>query len=227
MQSPIVQSYPACSDTSTSAIWWSSRSKLDEWQRFARDGLGLHVERAEARRARAAHRPHQRRLIVREGAAEDVVAIGWQLRRRRGAAAGAGAAARRSGIECARSGAEAAAQRGVERFWAFDGPEAAALRAVHAAAVLGRRRSTCRPAASSPARMGMGHFAMTTREPEAALALLPGHLRRAHLGHHRGQAQRRDLGDELPAPERAPPLGRDWRPRAASAWTRCAPRSTT
>jgi len=50
--------------------------KLPEWRRFAQDGLGLHVDSVgdQALAMRIDH--HRLRLLVREGAAEDVVAFG-------------------------------------------------------------------------------------------------------------------------------------------------------
>ena len=53
--------------------------KLPEWRRFAQEGLGLHVDTIGDRALAMRIDDHQLRLLVRDGAAEDVVAFGWQL----------------------------------------------------------------------------------------------------------------------------------------------------
>ena len=46
--------------------------KLPEWQRFARDGLGLHADAIDGATLALRIDDHQRRLIVRDGAAEEI-----------------------------------------------------------------------------------------------------------------------------------------------------------
>jgi len=141
--------------------------KLAEWQRFASDGLGLHAERIDGGALALRIDAHQRRLLVREGAAEDVVAIGWQLhdehalqrvlKRLRGAQ-----------IDVREvSGAEAA-ERGVERLWAFTGPKRLRFE-LFTRPLLAERPLHMQSSGFITGAMGLGHFAMTTREPEAAL----------------------------------------------------------
>jgi 2,3-dihydroxybiphenyl 1,2-dioxygenase len=141
--------------------------KLAEWQRFATDGLGLHAERVEGDALALRIDAHQRRLIVRDGAAEDVTAIGWQLhdehalqrvlKRLRGAQ-----------IDVREvSGAEAA-DRGVEQLWAFAGPKRLRFE-LFTRPLLAERPLQMQASGFVTGAMGLGHFAMTTREPEAAL----------------------------------------------------------
>jgi 2,3-dihydroxybiphenyl 1,2-dioxygenase len=145
-------------------------TKLDAWQRFAADGLGVHVDNVAADVLALRIDQYQRRVVVRRGPAEDVTALGWQLdddaalqqvlKRLRGA-----------GVVVHEHAGDAAALRGVERVWSFEGPkriafelftrpvlDAAPLRMVSSGFVTG-----C---------AGMGHVAITTREPDAALAFL-------------------------------------------------------
>ncbi len=143
--------------------------KLDSWRRFAADGLGVHVDAIEADALALRIDAHQRRVVVRRGQAEDVATLGWQLddevlllalKRLRAA-----------GIAVREHAGEAAALRGVERLWSFEGPKRIAFdlftRPIVDAAPL-------RMASSGfvTGDAGMGHVAIPTREPEALLAFL-------------------------------------------------------
>lgn len=139
--------------------------KLPDWQRFGHEGLGVQVDRTEGGLALRIDE-HARRIVVEEGPAEDVVAIGWQLHdehalpllQRR---------LRTAGIDVAEAAPAEAAARGVLRLWVFQGPKRL------------RFEFFTRPLLAGPPRLsasgfvtgalGLGHFAMTTREPEAAL----------------------------------------------------------
>jgi 2,3-dihydroxybiphenyl 1,2-dioxygenase len=141
--------------------------KLPEWQRFARDGLGVHVDAIDAGTLALRIDAHQRRLIVSDGAAEDLTAIGWQLHDEH-ALQLALKRLRAASIDVREvAGAEAAA-RGVERLWAFTGPKRLRFelftRPLVTDAALQMQAS-----GFVTGTMGLGHFAMTTREPEAAL----------------------------------------------------------
>ena len=139
--------------------------KLPDWQRFAHEGLGLQVTAVPGGLALRID-DHERRIVVEEGPAEDVVAIGWQLHdehalpllQRR---------LRTAGIDVAEAAPAEATARGVQRLWVFQGPKKL------------RFEFFTRPLLAGPPRLGasgfvtgalgLGHFAMTTREPEAAL----------------------------------------------------------
>jgi 2,3-dihydroxybiphenyl 1,2-dioxygenase len=139
--------------------------KLPDWQRFAQEGLGLHAERTEGGLALRID-AHARRIVVEEGPAEDVTAIGWQLHdehslpllQRR---------LRDRGVDVAEAGAAEAAARGVERLWVFDGPKK--LRFEFFTRPLRAAAPRLRASGFVTGALGLGHFAMTTREPEAVL----------------------------------------------------------
>ena len=144
--------------------------KLPEWQRFARDGLGLHVDAVDGATLGLRIDAHSRRIIVRDGAAEDVVAIGWQLHDE---------AALHLALERLRAGAvevrevagAEAASRGVERFFSFAGPKRLRFE-LFTQPLLGAVPLDMKASGFVTDGMGLGHFAMTTREPEAALQFL-------------------------------------------------------
>ena len=140
--------------------------QLAEWQRFARDGLGVHVDTVEGGALALRVDDHQRRLIVRDGAAEDVVAIGWQLHDEQALKLLLGRL-HAERIDVREVNGREAAERGVERFHVFDGPKRLRFE------LFTRPLRTEQPLQMQASGfvtgdMGFGHFAMTTREPEAA-----------------------------------------------------------
>ena len=170
-----------------------------------RDGLGMQVDAHRRRRGRAAHRrapapPHRsQRPDRRRGA------LGWQLHdedalqlaleRLRGA----DRSARGRGAE--------AALRGVERFWAFVGPKRLRFELFtrplldrpplrHAGQRLRHRRQGPWPLRDDHARA------------RGDAALLPDRSSTRGCPTPSRTAQRRDARADLPAPERAPSLGR-------------------
>jgi 2,3-dihydroxybiphenyl 1,2-dioxygenase len=141
--------------------------KLPEWQRFARDGLGLHADAVDGGALALRIDGHQRRIIVRDGAAEDVVAIGWHLHDEH-ALKRALSRLRAARLDVREVGGTEAAERGVERFWAFDGPKRMRFE-LFTRPLLSDRPLVMQASGFVTDDMGLGHFAMTTREPEAAL----------------------------------------------------------
>jgi len=141
--------------------------KLLRWERFARDGLGLHAESVAGDVLALRIDQHQRRLIVREGDREDVAAIGWQLHDEP-ALQLALARLRAARIAVQEVDGAQAAERGVERLWAFDGPKRLRFE-LFTQPLLDERVLQMRCSGFVTGEMGLGHFAMTTREPEAAL----------------------------------------------------------
>jgi len=53
--------------------------RLDAWQRFGTEAIGLHLASAQTGELAFRMDGHARRLIVEDGDAEDVIATGWQL----------------------------------------------------------------------------------------------------------------------------------------------------
>ena len=141
--------------------------RLPEWQRFARDGLGLHADLLDGAALALRIDAHRRRIVVRDGAAEDVAAIGWQLHDEP-ALALALARLKAAAIDVREVGGGEAALRGVERFWAFDGPKRLRFE-LFTRPLMAERPLAMQASGFVTGDMGLGHFAMTTREPEAAL----------------------------------------------------------
>lgn len=138
--------------------------RLEDWRRFLKQGLGLHLEQESETLLAFRMDAHARRLIVRRGPAEDIVAIGWQLRdadvldivlRR----------LQNRQIPVSAGSAKEAAERGVRSFLRLQGPKAQTLElfvtAEHSSTPLRMLSSSFITGAS-----GMGHVAITSRHPE-------------------------------------------------------------
>lgn len=143
-------------------------NRLDDWQRFGADGLGLHAERLGADHLGFRIDAHQRRLIVTRGPAEDVQALGWQVddeavlgeivRR-----------LRRCGIETSFGTPDQAWLRGVERFARFIGPKGQPIE-LFVRAMLATKPPAMLSRGFVTGAAGMGHVAITSRAPDALLA---------------------------------------------------------
>jgi 2,3-dihydroxybiphenyl 1,2-dioxygenase len=141
--------------------------RLDEWQRFAADGIGMHVDRFGPDVLALRIDSHERRVVVSRGPAEDVAALGWQLdddtilrlalER-----------LQRLRVEVTEVADERAALRGVERYWSFVGPKGLASELFFAPR-LSSRSLEMRASGFMTGAGGMGHVAISTREPEAML----------------------------------------------------------
>jgi len=144
--------------------------RLAEWRRFARDGLGLHADAASGGVLGLRIDAHRRRIIVKEGPAEDVVAIGWQLRDEAALQLVLSRLADSRVEVHVISGAEADA-RGVERFWAFKGPKQIRFE-LFCQPVLDDRPLDMLASGFVTGDAGMGHFAMPTQKPESVVHFL-------------------------------------------------------
>ena len=142
-------------------------TRLDDWRRFGAEALGLHVDLPSGDLLAFRVDDWQRRIIVRQAADEDVIALGWQvddeasLERLQ-------ARLRARGIETRGTTGKEAALRGVERFDAFTGPK----RQTHE--LFTRPIRTDRPLAMLTSGFvtgasGLGHAAITSRRPEAMI----------------------------------------------------------
>ncbi len=142
--------------------------RLDEWAMFAGEGLGLHVDIPWRGVVACRIDAHQRRLIVREGAAEDVIAIGWQLDDDAALnLALARLAARGIGVQ--EGSPDEATLRGVKRFWFFAGPKKLRTE-LFTNAVLSDLPLRMKASGFVTGSAGMGHVAVTTRQPEVMQA---------------------------------------------------------
>jgi 2,3-dihydroxybiphenyl 1,2-dioxygenase len=139
--------------------------RLDEWQRFAADGIGMHVDRIGHDVLALRIDSHERRVVVNRGPAEDVAALGWQVdddERLRLALE----RLHRLRVEVREIADERAALRGVERYWSFVGPKGLASE-LFVAPRLSSRSLEMRASGFMTGAGGMGHVAISTREPEA------------------------------------------------------------
>jgi 2,3-dihydroxybiphenyl 1,2-dioxygenase len=141
-----------------------SRKRAD-WQRFAGEGLGLHVDTVDDGLALRIDE-HARRIVVRDGPAEDVTAIGWQLHDDEALRLVLGRL-RVAHIDVREVRGDEAAARGAERLWVFDGPKRLRFELFTRPLLAGPPAMRARGFVTGA--MGLGHFAMTTREPEAVL----------------------------------------------------------
>lgn len=142
--------------------------KLEAWQAFARDSLGVHVDMPDADTVALRVDDRARRIVVSRGPAEDLTAIGWQVDDE-GVLDVARHRLRQRGAELQPGNAEEAARRGVRAFWRVVGPKRISVElfveplCTHSPLVM--KSSGFVTGAS-----GLGHVAITTREPEAMLA---------------------------------------------------------
>lgn len=142
--------------------------KLDEWERFTREGLGLHVECPAPNVLCCRIDEHSRRLIVRKGPTEDVAAIGWQLTDESALQLALDRLAQRQIAVEAVDGPQAEL-RGVTRFWRLKGPKGLSTE-FFVNAKTTDRPLTMRASGFYTAECGMGHVAITTRNPKAMQA---------------------------------------------------------
>lgn len=138
--------------------------KLDDWDRFLKEGLGLH--RAHADPSALAYRidGHARRLIVRRGPAEDLVAIGWHVKDEPAMALVLERLKER-GIGVETGSAEEAAFRGVTSFVRIRGPKDTPIE-LFTDAVMADEPLDMLTSGFVTGHSGMGHAAITTRRPQ-------------------------------------------------------------
>lgn len=141
-------------------------NRLGEWQRFLKDGLGLHLAAADAHTLAFRMDHHARRIVVTKGAAEDVAAVGLQLHDEAALQLVLDRLAqRRITVE---PGTEAeAAVRGVTAFWRIRGPKGLPVELFVEPRITGDKLDML-SSGFVTGGAGMGHFAMTTRLPQAA-----------------------------------------------------------
>ncbi|MEX3939933.1 VOC family protein [Paraburkholderia sp. EG287B] len=143
-------------------------TRLAEWRKFVGEGLGLHVDVLEPKVLACRIDSHQRRLIIREGVAEDVIAIGWQLDDEDALQL----ACKRLavyGIKVQEGSPQEAVLRGVHRFWYFAGPKKLRTE-LFTQALRSDLPLQMKASGFVTGAAGMGHVAITTRQPEAMQA---------------------------------------------------------
>jgi 2,3-dihydroxybiphenyl 1,2-dioxygenase len=142
--------------------------KLTEWERFTRNGLGLHVECLDRDVLNCRIDQHARRLIIRKGPAEDVVAIGWQLSDESALQLALDRLSSKQ-INVESVDGDEAELRGVSRFWRVKGPKGLSTE-FFVNAKLTDQALKMTASGFYTAECGMGHVAISTRNPQAMQA---------------------------------------------------------
>jgi len=140
-------------------------NRLDAWRRFLKQGVGLHLESETEDLVAFRMDEHVRRLIVRKGRAEDIVAVGWQLRD----SATLECVLRRLsalGIAAEDGSSEEAGQRGVVSLLRLKGPKALDIELFVDAVTTDQPLSMLNRDGFVTGASGMGHIALTSRRPE-------------------------------------------------------------
>lgn len=137
-------------------------TKLSDWKRFGRDAIGMHMDNFAPDTVRFRLDSNECRFLLRQGPAEDVVALGWhaddhptfdEICRR----------VTDHGVPAVEGSDDEAALRGVERFLWFPGPNG-----------LNQEVYTAPRATPHPLHIpgsgfvtggGFGHVAITTKKP--------------------------------------------------------------
>jgi 2,3-dihydroxybiphenyl 1,2-dioxygenase len=138
---------------------------IEKWQRFALQGLGMHVETPQGDELVIRLDDYARRLIVRRGPAEDVVATGWEFDDQPAIDT---ALDRLKGIGQAPKfvRGEEAKLRGVTEFWSVVGPKGTSIE-LFKTPVKTNQPLQMQTSGFLTGKAGLGHMAITTREPQA------------------------------------------------------------
>ena len=146
--------------------------KFDDWRRFGRDAIGMHVDEMTPDTLRFRLDANECRVLLQRGPAEDVVALGWQLDDHTTLDEIARRVADHQ-VPSVEGSDDEAKLRGVERFLRFPGPNG-----------LSQEVYTAAHTTSMPLEIpgggfvtgagGMGHVALATKKP---------HLVRGYYNH--------------------------------------------
>jgi 2,3-dihydroxybiphenyl 1,2-dioxygenase len=138
--------------------------KFDDWRRFGRDAIGLHVDQTLPDVMRFRLDDHECRFLLQRGPAEDATALGWELDDH-DTFDTIEARIRSHGVPIIQGTAAEAELRGVERFVRFPGPNGLKqeifVRAVKSVEPL-RLEAT---GGFVTGVDGMGHVAIATKKP--------------------------------------------------------------
>ncbi len=138
-------------------------NKFDDWRRFGRDALGMHLDDALPDVQRFRLDDHACRFLLQRGPAEDVTALGWELDDHH-AFDEILSRVTGHGVPITDGTAEEAALRGVERLVRFPGPNGLTQEIFTRA-----NTSTVPPdirGAFVTGASGLGHVALTSKKPE-------------------------------------------------------------
>lgn len=138
--------------------------KFDDWRRFGRDAVGMHLDEALPDVMRFRLDDNQCRFLVQRGPAEDTTALGWELDDH-ATFETIEARIRSHGVPLTEGTDEDAALRGVERFVRFPGPNGLAQEMyVNAHKAVDPLQLTAAGGFVTGVD-GMGHVAIATAKP--------------------------------------------------------------
>ncbi len=138
--------------------------KLDDWRRFLKQGIGMHLESESDESLAFRMDAHARRLMVQKGNAEDVVAIGLQLRDDETMDIVLHRLSSRN-IAVEHISGEQAKQRGANSIVRIRGPKSITLDIFVDATTIGAPLNML-ASGFTTGDSGMGHVAITSRLPE-------------------------------------------------------------
>jgi len=139
-------------------------SKFDDWKRFGRDAIGMHLDEMLPDTIRFRLDANECRFLLRRGPAEDVVALGWHLDDH----ATFDEICRRvsdHGVPAVEGSDDEAKLRGVERFLRFPGPNEL-TQEVYTTARTAPLPLDIPGSGFVTGAGGMGHVAITTKKPQ-------------------------------------------------------------
>jgi 2,3-dihydroxybiphenyl 1,2-dioxygenase len=137
---------------------------LADWRRFGADAIGLHVDQLTEDVLRFRLDDRECRFLIQRGPGEDLTAMGWQVDDHATFDRIVQRVTER-GIPIAEGAAEEAAVRGVERLWRFAGPKGI-TQEIFTAPVTTARPLHMITRGFVTGDAGLGHVAITTRDPQ-------------------------------------------------------------
>ncbi|TVP44627.1 MAG: extradiol ring-cleavage dioxygenase [Halomonas sp.] len=144
-----------------------STRRLDEWKRFGGEALGLHMDVRSANVVSFRVDERERRLIVQSGQHDDFAALGLEVLTDE-ALAEILSRLRGFGISITEVSGEEAALRGVDAFWAFEGPKRQKIELFRTAATTDAPL-TLGVSGFLTGDSGLGHLAITSAAPDAMI----------------------------------------------------------
>lgn len=140
-------------------------TRFADWRRFGTDGIGLHVDELDHDRMRFRLDDHECRFLLQRGPAEDVTTVGWQADDHE-TFDNIVARITDRGVTIEQGHDEEAALRGVQRLVRFPGPKGL-VQELYTTAVTTTAPLRMQASGFVTGDAGMGHIAITSRQPEA------------------------------------------------------------
>lgn len=141
--------------------------KLDEWQRFFHDGIGLHESERNAEHLAYRFDHHERRIMVEKGKREDISALGIHVQSDEAMTEVLNRLSE-NGVEVLATCGEESHKRGVNSFFSFTGPKGLTIE-LYRSPRLSTLPLDMKVSGIVTGDSGMGHLAITSRTPETML----------------------------------------------------------